>query len=43
MLNLNEKDRFSLVSYSDAARLEFKIEYMNKANKDLAMIAIDNL
>lgn len=33
MLNLNEKDRFSLVSYSDEARLEFKLEYMTKDNK----------
>ena len=28
ILNLNEKDRFALVSYSDDARVEYELSYM---------------
>jgi len=40
---LNEHDRFALVSYSDDARLEFALTRMTKENKELALLATDNL
>lgn len=42
-MTLNENDRFALISYSTNARLEFNLEYMTQKNKDLAIIALENL
>ncbi|EGR33000.1 von willebrand factor type a domain protein [Ichthyophthirius multifiliis] len=41
--NLDEKDRFCLISYSDDARVEFKLDYMIEQNKNLAITATENL
>ncbi len=42
-MNLTEKDRFSLVSYSDFGRIDYALNYMTKDNQQNAIIALENL
>lgn len=41
--NLKSTDRFSLISYSNLARLEFPLTFMTDENKELATIITDNM
>ena len=41
--NLNEFDRFALVSYSDYARIDYPLNIMNKPNRENALQVLENL
>ncbi len=40
---LEERDRFSLISYSDDARVEFDLMSMTKENREQALLALEKL
>ena len=41
--NLDETDRFSLVTYSTKARMEYRLNNMTEENKDEAIKALETL
>lgn len=43
ILNLNEEDRFALISYSDEARVEFELAHMTDEAKSLSITALEQL
>ena len=43
ILNLNEEDRFALISYSDDARVEYDLNYMTEEAKTIVIKALQQL
>ncbi len=43
ILTLSEQDRFSLVSFSDYAKIEFPLNFMTKANQIVATNIVEGL